>query len=99
MAEAGVAPGPHLPAHAPDELMERFGGLPLVHQPGEKWLYNTTGRRRTSPTAQASPKDQRSAYSSRKRPQKTVTIVMTVMPARKLLTQAVFSVTITVTIG
>lgn len=21
--------------------MERFGSLPLVHQPGEKWLYNT----------------------------------------------------------
>jgi CubicO group peptidase (beta-lactamase class C family) len=41
MAEAGVAPGPTLPAHAPDELMERFGGLPLVHQPGEKWLYNS----------------------------------------------------------
>jgi CubicO group peptidase (beta-lactamase class C family) len=41
MAEAGVAPGPHLPAHAPDELMERFGGLPLAHQPGEKWLYNS----------------------------------------------------------
>jgi CubicO group peptidase (beta-lactamase class C family) len=41
MAEAGVAPGPALPAQAPDELMERFGGLPLVHQPGAKWLYNS----------------------------------------------------------
>ncbi len=41
MAEAGVAPGPILPTHAPDELMERFGSLPLVHQPGEKWLYNS----------------------------------------------------------
>lgn len=41
MIEAGVAPGPHLSTHAPDELMERFGGLPLVHQPGEKWLYNS----------------------------------------------------------
>jgi CubicO group peptidase (beta-lactamase class C family) len=41
MAEAGAAPGPHLPTHAPDELMERFGSLPLVHQPGEKWLYNS----------------------------------------------------------
>ena len=36
MAEAGVAPGPTLPTHPPDELMKRFGGLPLVHQPGEK---------------------------------------------------------------
>ncbi len=41
MAEAGVAPGPTLPMHPPDELMERFGSLPLVHQPGEKWLYNS----------------------------------------------------------
>jgi CubicO group peptidase (beta-lactamase class C family) len=41
MAEAGVAPGPTLTSHAPDELMARFGGLPLVHQPGEEWLYNS----------------------------------------------------------
>ena len=41
MAEAGVGPGPALPAHAPDELMKRFGSLPLVHQPGERWLYNS----------------------------------------------------------
>ena len=41
MEEAGVAPGPFLPAHPPDELMRRFGGLPLVHQPGERWLYNS----------------------------------------------------------
>jgi CubicO group peptidase (beta-lactamase class C family) len=41
MAEAGVAPGPTLPTHAPDELMKRFGSLPLVHQPGETWLYNS----------------------------------------------------------
>jgi CubicO group peptidase (beta-lactamase class C family) len=41
MAEAGVAPGPTLPTHPPDVLMQRFGSLPLVHQPGEKWLYNS----------------------------------------------------------
>ncbi len=41
MAEAGVAPGPTLTSHAPDELMAHFGGLPLVHQPGEEWLYNS----------------------------------------------------------
>lgn len=40
MVEAGVAPGPHLPTHPPDELMRRFGSLPLLHQPGENWLYN-----------------------------------------------------------
>ena len=41
LEEAGLAPGPTLPSHAPDELMKRFGNLPLVHQPGEKWLYNS----------------------------------------------------------
>jgi CubicO group peptidase (beta-lactamase class C family) len=41
MEEAGVAPGPDRPAHPPDELMRRFGSLPLVHQPGERWLYNS----------------------------------------------------------
>jgi CubicO group peptidase (beta-lactamase class C family) len=40
MAEAGMAPGPELPAMSPDELMQRYGSLPLVHQPGERWLYN-----------------------------------------------------------
>jgi CubicO group peptidase (beta-lactamase class C family) len=41
MEEAGVAPGPHLPQVGPDELMRRYGSLPLIHQPGEKWLYDT----------------------------------------------------------
>ncbi|HEX6980082.1 MAG TPA: serine hydrolase domain-containing protein [Alphaproteobacteria bacterium] len=41
MEEAGVAPGAELPSHAPDEMMRRFGSLPLVHQPGERWLYHT----------------------------------------------------------
>jgi CubicO group peptidase (beta-lactamase class C family) len=41
MAEAGITPGPTLPTHEPDELMKRFGSLPLLHQPGEKWLYNS----------------------------------------------------------
>ena len=41
MAEAGVAPGPMLPSVPPDELMRRFGSLPLIHQPGEKWLYHS----------------------------------------------------------
>jgi CubicO group peptidase (beta-lactamase class C family) len=41
MEEAGVAPGPHLPGVPADELMRRYGSLPLIHQPGEKWLYDT----------------------------------------------------------
>ncbi len=39
--EAGLAAGPFLPSMPPEEYMKRFESLPLVHQPGEKWLYNT----------------------------------------------------------
>jgi CubicO group peptidase (beta-lactamase class C family) len=41
MAELGLAPGPKLFGHGPDEYMARLGELPLVHQPGERWLYHT----------------------------------------------------------
>ncbi|MGI8521492.1 MAG: serine hydrolase domain-containing protein [Actinomycetota bacterium] len=41
MEEAGVSPGPDSPSLPPDEWMERLGGLPLVHQPGERWMYET----------------------------------------------------------
>jgi CubicO group peptidase (beta-lactamase class C family) len=41
MAEAGLAPGPNPPSLAPDEWMKRLGSLPLLHQPGEKWMYHT----------------------------------------------------------
>ena len=41
IAEAGFAPGPVFPSFTPDELMRRYGTLPLVYQPGERWLYNT----------------------------------------------------------
>jgi CubicO group peptidase (beta-lactamase class C family) len=40
-AEAGVAPGPDQLDIAPDEFMKRLGSLPLIHQPGERWLYHT----------------------------------------------------------
>jgi len=33
-------PDPSTP-HDPDEWMRRLGTLPLMHQPGERWLYNT----------------------------------------------------------
>ena len=33
-------PQPQKPP-APDEWIRRFGTLPLMHQPGEKWMYNT----------------------------------------------------------
>jgi CubicO group peptidase (beta-lactamase class C family) len=41
MERAGIAPGPYLPTLPPDGLMKAFGSLPLVHQPGEQWLYNS----------------------------------------------------------
>lgn len=41
MAELELAPGPKLFGHGPDEFMQRLGSLPLIHQPGERWLYHT----------------------------------------------------------
>jgi CubicO group peptidase (beta-lactamase class C family) len=41
MAEAGLAPGPNPSPLSPDEWMKRVGSLPLIHQPGEKWMYHT----------------------------------------------------------
>ncbi len=41
MTELGVAPGPAQLAVPPDEYMRRIGSLPLMHQPGEKWMYHT----------------------------------------------------------
>jgi CubicO group peptidase (beta-lactamase class C family) len=41
IAEAGFAPGPVFPSFPPGELMRRYGSLPLIHQPGEGWLYNS----------------------------------------------------------
>jgi CubicO group peptidase (beta-lactamase class C family) len=35
------APDPRTP-HNPDEWIKRFGTLPLMYQPGERWQYNTT---------------------------------------------------------
>jgi CubicO group peptidase (beta-lactamase class C family) len=40
IAEAGFAPGPVFPSFPPDELVKRYGSLPLIYQPGERWLYN-----------------------------------------------------------
>jgi CubicO group peptidase (beta-lactamase class C family) len=41
IADTGIASGPRLPELPPDEVMKRLGGLPLLHQPGERWLYHT----------------------------------------------------------
>ncbi len=41
--ELGLRLGPPEPRspHDPDEWIRRFGTLPLIHQPGERWAYNT----------------------------------------------------------
>ncbi|MDP9178023.1 MAG: beta-lactamase family protein [Gemmatimonadota bacterium] len=41
--ELQLVNGPPVPMtpHGPDEWMKRFGTLPLMHQPGERWMYNT----------------------------------------------------------
>jgi CubicO group peptidase (beta-lactamase class C family) len=45
MEESGVLPdvaaGGVMPTLPPDELMRRYGALPLLHQPGEQFLYNS----------------------------------------------------------
>jgi CubicO group peptidase (beta-lactamase class C family) len=43
MAELLLGQGPPQPSTppAPDEWIRRLGTLPLMHQPGEKWMYNT----------------------------------------------------------
>lgn len=41
IADAELAPGPKLFDHSPDEFMKRLGNLPLIHQPGEQWMYHT----------------------------------------------------------
>jgi CubicO group peptidase (beta-lactamase class C family) len=42
-SEQQIGMGPPTPATmpAPDEWIRRLGALPLMHQPGEKWMYNT----------------------------------------------------------
>src|SRR5689334_14901968 len=41
--ELQIGMGPPSPSTmpAPDEWMRRLGSLPLMHQPGEQWMYNT----------------------------------------------------------
>jgi CubicO group peptidase (beta-lactamase class C family) len=41
MADLDVAPGPHQLPFGPDEFLRRIGTLPLIHQPGERWMYHT----------------------------------------------------------
>jgi len=45
--ELQIGMGPPNPSSMPppDEWMRRLGSLPLMHQPGEQWMYNTGVRR------------------------------------------------------
>jgi CubicO group peptidase (beta-lactamase class C family) len=39
--EAGLAPGPNVVSLTQDAWIARLASLPLLHQPGEKWMYHT----------------------------------------------------------
>lgn len=41
ISESGLAPGPDPVTYTPDEWMARLGALPLLAQPGERWMYHT----------------------------------------------------------
>jgi CubicO group peptidase (beta-lactamase class C family) len=41
MDEAALAPGPNVSSLTPDGWIARLASLPLLHQPGEKWMYHT----------------------------------------------------------
>jgi len=43
MSDLSLGQGPPSPSAppAPDEWIRRLGTLPLMHQPGERWMYNT----------------------------------------------------------
>ena len=43
LSEAGLSLAEWPFAGTPDEFMKRLGNLPLAHQPGERWLYHTSG--------------------------------------------------------
>jgi CubicO group peptidase (beta-lactamase class C family) len=41
MTELGLAPGAQPIGFGPDAFMLRVGRMPLMHQPGERWMYHT----------------------------------------------------------
>ncbi len=41
LAELELAPVAEVPVVEPDEWLRRLGSLPLIHQPGEAWMYHT----------------------------------------------------------
>lgn len=41
MSDAGLLPSPKPFTEGPDAFMQRLGALPLIFQPGERWMYHT----------------------------------------------------------
>jgi CubicO group peptidase (beta-lactamase class C family) len=41
MEELGLFPGPNPTLFTSDEWMKRIGSLPLIHHPGDAWMYHT----------------------------------------------------------
>jgi CubicO group peptidase (beta-lactamase class C family) len=41
LSDAGLLPSPKPFAQGPDAFMQRLGALPLMSQPGERWMYHT----------------------------------------------------------
>lgn len=41
IGQAGLAPSPVAPPLTPDAWISRLATLPLLHQPGERWMYHT----------------------------------------------------------
>ncbi len=41
IADAGLAPGPKSPELTNDAYMSKVGSVPLIYQPGTRWLYHT----------------------------------------------------------
>lgn len=69
MDAGGLSPGALPFDDTPDEYMKRLGALPLMHQPGEKWMYHTgsdvLGVLIARASGQTSPISSASAFSYR----------------------------------
>lgn len=42
ITDQGLGPGAFAPAMTPEEWLEQVGALPMIHQPGEGWLYDSS---------------------------------------------------------
>lgn len=42
ISAAGIGPGPFTPAMSPEAWLTEVGALPMLHQPGEGWIYDSS---------------------------------------------------------